>query len=109
MGGGPPRDEPTPTAPSVNTDPKLALDASRGDYYFLHATADPQNAVVGQQVTFSIYEYLDAETNIPFKIDPAAEHEPTAAEFVKRPLLKDGQEGVLQGFASVGGHVWQVT
>jgi hypothetical protein len=103
-----PIDEP-PSAPSVNTDPRLALDASRGDFYFLHAAVDTTNAVVGQQVTFSVYEYLDAETNARFKIDASAEHEPTAADFVKRPLLKDGQEGVLQGFASVGGHVWQVT
>ncbi|HEY6461285.1 MAG TPA: BatD family protein, partial [Polyangiaceae bacterium] len=104
----PPVDEP-PSAPAVNTDPKLALDAPRGDFYFLHAAVDTTSAVVGQQVTFSVYEYLDAETNARFKIDASAEHEPTAADFVKRPLLKDGQEGVLQGFASVGGHVWQVT
>lgn len=55
---GPDRDldvgPPTPT-----TDPKLALDAPRAPYYFLHATVDKASPVVGEQVTFSVYEYLD--------------------------------------------------
>ena len=46
------------SAPAL-TDPKLSLDAPRGDYYFLHATVDKTNVVVGEQVVFSVYEYID--------------------------------------------------
>jgi len=39
---------------AVTTDPKFALDAPRGAFYFLHATVDNTSVAVGQQVTFSV-------------------------------------------------------
>ncbi len=94
--------------PSVTTDPKLALDAPRGSFYFLHAVVDTPTAVVGQQVNFSVYEYLDEGAGASIEVDPADVHDPTAAEFVKHPLLRDDQEAILVGYASVAGRVWKV-
>ncbi|HEY3820972.1 MAG TPA: BatD family protein [Polyangiaceae bacterium] len=96
------------TQPSVTTDPKLALDAPAGSYYFLHAAVDTASAVVGQQVTFSVYEYLDESTGASIEVDPADVHDPGAAEFVKHPLLRDDQEAILVGYAQVGNRIWKV-
>jgi len=93
---------------SVVTDPRLALDAPGGTFYFLHAVVDNPSAVVGQQVTFSVYEYLDEGAGAGIEVDPADVHDPTAAEFVKHPLLRDDQEAILVGYASVAGRVWKV-
>jgi hypothetical protein len=95
--------------PAVTPDPKLALDAPRGPYYFLHATAEPMRAVIGQQVTFTVYEYLDVSAPGNIEVDGTDVHDPSAADFVKHPLLRDDQETLLAGYASVGGHVWKVT
>lgn len=92
----------------MTTDPKLALDAPRGAFYFLHAVVDAPSAVVGQQVTFSVYEYIDEGAGVPIEVDPADVHDPTAAEFVKHSLLRDDQDAVLVGFASVGNRIWKV-
>jgi hypothetical protein len=95
--------------PQVTTDPKLALDAPLGTDYFLHATVDTTHAVIGQQVTFSVYEYLDESTPGRLEVDPTDVREPTTADFVRHSLLRDDQEAVLAGYASMGGHVWKVT
>ncbi|HEX8795533.1 MAG TPA: hypothetical protein VF765_31505 [Polyangiaceae bacterium] len=97
---------PQPTPQQVTTDPKLALDAPRGALYFLHATVDKTSAVVGEQVTFSIYEYDDAS-------DPSVEvqedHEATTADFARQPLMRmDQNEGILAGYAAIGGRTWVV-
>jgi hypothetical protein len=96
------------TAPAPPTaDPKLALDAPRGALYFLHATIDRPSVVVGEQVTFSVYEYLDAQaSDRPVAAD---ERDAQVPDFVKHPLLKDDQDGVFAGYASVGGRTWLVT
>lgn len=94
--------------PPVTTDPKLALDAPRAPYYFLHATVDKTNAVVGEEVNFSVYEYLDREDEGRIEIDDADAHEPTAADFVKHPLLPEDRGALLMGFASINGHTWRV-
>jgi hypothetical protein len=104
---GPDRD-PLDVAPATPTaDPKLALDAPRAPYYFLHATVDKASAVVGEQVTFSVFEYLDWQE--PRNIEAEPTHEPDAADFVKHPLLPEDKDAPLAGFASVGGHIWRVT
>ncbi|MGH7298592.1 MAG: BatD family protein [Polyangiaceae bacterium] len=100
-------DEPA-EPPSLTTDPKLALDEARGNLYFLHAVVDNPSAVVGQQVTFSVYEYLDVTASGGIEVDGSDVHDPTAAEFVKHPLLRDDQDAILAGFASVGGRTWRV-
>jgi hypothetical protein len=95
---------PPPQAPSV--DPKLSLTTSRGDVYFLHATVDKTSAVVGEQVTFSIYEYLDVDSN-GAAVDEDA-HDAQVPDFVKHPLMREDQDAVLAGYASAGGRTWRV-
>jgi hypothetical protein len=94
--------------PSVTTDPKLALDAPRATSYFLHAVVDTARAVIGQQVTFTIYEYLDVGTPGSIEVDGSDVRDATAADFVKHSLLRDDQETLLAGYASMGGRVWKV-
>jgi hypothetical protein len=101
-----PEERPAPQI-APTTDPKLALDAPRGAYYFLHAAVDKTTAVVGEQVTFSVYEYIDTSA-IGIELDEQGGSEATAADFVKHPLLREDQEAVSVGYASVGGHNWVV-
>ena len=95
-------------APTVTTDPKLALDAPRGQHYFLHAIVDTTSAVVGQQVTYAVYEYIDEGTPMTVEVDATDVHDPSAADFVKHSLLRDDQDAQLAGYASVGGRPWRV-
>ena len=96
---------PAPAA-EVTTDPKLSLDVPRGAYYFLHATADKSTAVVGEQVTFSVYEYVDIAARAD--IDAEDAHDPTVVDFAKRQLLREDQEPPVVGYASVAGSTWRV-
>jgi len=90
--------------PAIPTDPKLALDAPRGRAAFLHATVDRTQAVVGEQVTYSVYLYVDVGEREPEFNDV---HEATFGDFVKRPLLED-DNGRSVGNARVGGRFWVV-
>jgi hypothetical protein len=95
---------PQPSQP-YPTDPKLAMDAPRGTVAFLHATTDLTSAVVGQQVTVSMYLYTDPNARDPGMVDV---HEATAADFVKRPLFEDDNSDHNVSRAMVGGHVYLV-
>lgn len=101
FGDDSPRTEPAP--PSA--DPKLAMDAPRSPVAFLHATVDKQNAVVGEQVTLSVYLYEDPYAR---QGRPGDVHEATANDFVKRSLLEDETRAVGIGTALVGGKLWNV-
>ena len=103
MDGADQAQEPPPP-PSV--DPKLALDAPRGAVYFLHATIDKTAAVVGEQVTFSVYEYLDVTASDVAISEDARDAQ--VPDFVKHPLLPEDQDAVLAGYASIGGRTWVV-
>jgi hypothetical protein len=92
--------------PTVTTDPKLALDSPRGPFFFLHATVDKAAAVVGEQVTLSVYRYVDTGAG-RVEIDEGV-HDPTVPDFVRHPLLREEQEAPLAGYASVGGRTWEV-
>jgi hypothetical protein len=87
------------------TDPKLALDSPRDPIVFLHATVDKTRAVVGEQVTLTIYLYEDprARQGHPYDV-----HEATATDFLKRSLLKDETRAIHVGHALVGGRPWAV-
>jgi hypothetical protein len=91
--------------PPIATDPKLALEQSRGQGLFLHATVDKSNAGVGEQVIFSVYEYdqLDEPTS---NIDDL--REASTDDFVKRTIVREDQERPSLGYAAVGGHIWRV-
>lgn len=97
--------ERAPQVARAATDPKLALDAPRGSTAFLHAVIDKTRAVVGEQVTLSVYLYED-----PFarQQQPTDVHEPTATDFVKRSLLEDETRVIGAGTANVGGDIWNV-
>lgn len=99
---------PPQAPPQVTTDPKLSLDAPRAAYYFLHATVDKTSAVVGEQVTFSVYEYIDLGAQTSIEVDDSDVHDATAADFVKHPLLREDQDALLAGYASIAGHTWVV-
>jgi hypothetical protein len=99
-----PTEPPAAMAPPV--DPKLAVEPPRGAVYFLHATVDKANAVVGEQVNFSVYEYLDVEaTDVAISEDARDAQVP---DFVKHPLIRDDQDAQLVGYASGGGRTWVV-
>ncbi len=88
-------------------DPALTLSTPRNALFFLHATVDKTSAVVGEQVTFSVYRYLDT-TARGLEFDNADVHEPAVADFVKRRLKREDQDAILQGYVSMGGRDWEV-
>jgi hypothetical protein len=96
-----------PQAPPMTTDPKLALDAARGDALFLHATVDRTSAVVGEPILFSVYLYIDVTVG-SIDLDDADLHDPNVADFVRHTLVKDDQEPPRVGYASIGGRTWDV-
>jgi hypothetical protein len=96
-----------PQAPAVTVDPKLSLEAPRGSYFFLHATLDKPTAVVGEPLTFTVYEYADVSAG-DIEVDAEAVHDPQAADFVKHPLVPEDKEAPVAGYASVGGRIWLV-
>ena len=94
---------PEPAAPSA--DPKLGMDVPRDSVAFLHATIDKNRAVVGEQVTLTVYLYEDPYAR---QGRPGDVHEPNANEFVKRSLVEDETRAVGVGTALVGGKLWNV-
>ncbi|MBX3191320.1 MAG: BatD family protein [Labilithrix sp.] len=94
---------PPPEQPTA--DPKLAMNEPRAPIAFLHATIDKTRAVVGEQVTLSVYLYED-----PYSRQGRAGdvHEASAADFVKRSLLEDETRTIGVGTALVGGKLWNV-
>ena len=94
---------PEPATPSA--DPKLGMDVPRDPVAFLHATVDKTRAVVGEQVTFTVYLYEDPYAR---QGRPGDVHEANANEFVKRSLVEDETRAVGVGTALVGGKLWNV-
>ena len=107
-GVAPPQEPPIEPVPTVTTDPALALDVPRGLYFFLHAKVDHTNVVVGEQVLFSTYTYLEEDAPSSLDIDGQGGHEATAPDFIRQSLMRDDNKAVFAGFATVGGHVWKV-
>ena len=94
------------SAPQIPIDPKLSLESARGPFFFLHATVDKTTAVVGEQVTYSVYAYSDLGERAD--VDGEAGHESTAADFVKHPMLREDQDAPRVGYAMAGGRTWEV-
>ncbi|MFO0675413.1 MAG: BatD family protein [Polyangiaceae bacterium] len=90
---------------TVPTDPKYALDAPRGQTVFLHAVADKTQAVVGEQITLSVYIYIRATED---RVEFTDVHEPSAGAFTKHSLSDDDKEAKALGYANVGGELWAV-
>lgn len=89
----------------VPVDPKLSLDKPRDAIAFLHATLDKPKAVVGEQVTLTVYLYVDATMREP---DFSDAHEAVTSDFVRRSLMKDDAKVEDAGYAMAGGKVFTV-
>lgn len=97
--GPPDLDErPPPEPPPV--DPSLALDAPLEPTAFLRTVLDKPRAVVGEQVTASVYLYAQPRVFQP--LDP---HEPATPDFFQRPIA--GGEGEAKQL-TLGGGRWSV-
>ncbi len=99
--------EPPPEQLSLpQTDPRLALDQARGRTAFLHATIDKTQAVLGEQLTLSVYMYIDASIG---REPPANDvHEVNAADFLKKSLQDDESAAEVVGTALVEGRPYVV-
>jgi hypothetical protein len=91
--------------PQIEADPKLSLPAPRGPVAFLHATVDKPSAVLGEQVTFSVYLYIDASEREPEFTDV---HEAPAADFVRKPLQDNEMQALPVGVAKIGSKIYGV-
>ena len=87
-------------APEPQLDPQLSLDAPLDASGFLRMVVDKPRAVVGEQVTLSIYLYIQPRAYQP--LDP---HEPSAPDFFQR-LLSSGESDARP--VAVGGQRWNV-
>lgn len=105
FGGADDDDDFRPSQPAIPTDPKLALERARDDIAFLHATIDKRRAVVGEQVTLTVYLYID--TSEGGSLDFSDVHEATAADFIKRTLAEEDASKPI-GYATVDGKLWSV-
>ncbi len=94
-----------PGAPPL-ADPNLAMvQAPRGKLAFLHARADKANAVVGEQVTYSVYLYVDAEQAEPRYDDV---HEAGTKDFLRMSILPERDAPKVLGHTTIGGRLWTV-
>lgn len=90
----------------VPTDPRLSLNHARAQGTFLHASVDKTRAVIGEQVTLSIYLYIDV--NLTRDPDFNDVHEAQASDFIRHSLLDDDTHPKNAGHARVGGRIWAV-
>jgi hypothetical protein len=91
--------------PSYPIDPRYNLDRPRAPGAFLHAIVDKTSAVVGEQVTLSVYLYVDVARGNPQFSDP---HEAGASDFMRQSLIKDDTAIERSGFGRVGGRTYVV-
>lgn len=89
----------TPPPPPPH-DPQLSLEAPPEPQAFLRAVVDKNEAAIGEQVTLSVYLY--AQPRLYQFHDP---HEPSAPDFVQRPLVTHESEPRP---VAVGGATWHV-
>jgi hypothetical protein len=94
-------DLPEPTLP---IDPRFNLPAARDSGIFLHATVDKTQAVVGEQVTLTIWVYADITETDPELSDP---HEVGTSEFL-REAISIPSTVERAGFARAGGRTFAV-
>lgn len=97
-------DDPTREVQEPETAPDLALDAARAPGAFLHAVADKTKVMVGEQVTHSVYLYVDPLERVG---ETDKEHESSAPDFLRRSIIEPGR-GRVVGRARVGSRTWTV-
>ncbi len=82
--GGPP---PQRREEQPQVDPRYALDSARAPLAFLHASIDKPSAVVGEQVTYTVYIYVDTQLSRATSTSQTL-HEAPANDFVEAPSLQ---------------------
>ncbi|WP_394837618.1 hypothetical protein LVJ94_11985 [Pendulispora rubella] len=90
----------------IPTDPKYALPAARARGTFLHAGIDKGNAVIGEQVTLSIYQYIDLGLNRELEFNDV--HDVTTSDFLRKPLMEESPNPKIVGNTRIGDHIWAV-
>ena len=84
------------------TEPSLAMSSAPASVVFIRALLDKKTAVLGEQVTLSVYEYHQVSAIRKLEV-----HEPSAPDFLQQPVLDPSEEPGTQ-FADVGSSVWKV-
>jgi BatD DUF11 like domain len=77
-------DTPLDREPPVSDDPELAVDVAPDPNLFLRAVVNPPSAVVGEQVTLSVYLYIREGFREPNGVD---EHDGSAPDFLAHDLM----------------------
>ena len=77
-------DTPLDREPPVSDDPELAVDVAPDPNLFLRAVVNPPSAVVGEQVTLSVYLYIREGFREPNGVD---EHDGSAPDFLTHDLM----------------------
>lgn len=92
--------------PMFRSDPSLAfVTTPRGKLAFLHARVDKPKAVVGEQLTYSVYLFVDAEQQEPRYDDV---HEAGTKDFLRIPVLPEEQAPKALGHTTLEGHLYTV-
>jgi len=80
--------------------PELLVDVAPDPYVFFRAVADKTTAVVGEQVTLSIYLYSRT------RVEWTDVHEPALADFLRRDLMQPGEMPEVHRL-TIGGVTWR--
>lgn len=91
--------------PTYPVEPRFALPAPLDNDIFLHATIDKTQAVVGEQISLSVWVYADVTSTDPELSDP---HEVGTSEFLRQPLLNPNATIERTGFGRAGTHTYAV-
>ena len=83
----------------------LNLDRARDSGSFLHAIVDKTQAVVGEQITLSVYVYADVTGSDPELSDP---HEVGTSDFLRQSLLKNDAHDRAHRVRARRGHTYMV-
>ena len=107
LGGGNPfqLDQQPDLEPTFPIDPKFNLEHARDTGTFLHATVDKTQAVVGEQITLSVWVYVDVTASDPDLSDP---HEVGTSDFLRQSLMKDNAAVERTAYAKVAGRTYAV-
>lgn len=76
---------PTQPPEEPQVPPELVVDVAPDPYVFFRAVADKTTAVVGEQVTLSVYLYSRT------RVEWTDVHEPSLADFLRRDLMQPGE------------------
>ena len=86
--------------PEPEVPPELFVDVAPDPYVFFRAIADKTTAVVGEQVTLSIYLYSRT------RVDWTDVHEPALSDFLRRDLMQPGERPEVHRL-TIGGVPWR--